>query len=32
MGFTLEVTDLAQLARVLGLIAQVPGVTSARRK
>jgi GTP pyrophosphokinase len=32
MVFTLEVTDLAQLARVLGLIAQVPGVVSARRK
>jgi GTP pyrophosphokinase len=32
MVFTLEVTDLAQLARVLGLIGQVPGVLTARRR
>jgi GTP pyrophosphokinase len=32
MGFTIEVTDTAQLKRVLGLLAQVPGVVSARRR
>ena len=32
MGFTIEVSDTAQLARVLGLLAQVPGVVSARRR
>jgi GTP pyrophosphokinase len=32
MAFTVEVTDTAQLARVLGLLAQVPGVVSARRR
>ena len=32
MGFTIEVTDVAQLARVLCLLAQVPGVVSARRR
>jgi GTP pyrophosphokinase len=32
MGFTVEVSDTAQLARVLGLLAQVPGVVSARRR
>ncbi|HEY8427647.1 MAG TPA: ACT domain-containing protein, partial [Sandaracinaceae bacterium] len=32
MSFTIEVTDGAQLARVLGLLAQVPGVVSVRRR
>jgi GTP pyrophosphokinase len=32
MAFTIEVTDGEQLARVLGLLAQVPGVVSARRR
>src|SRR5690606_28118805 len=32
MVFTVEVTDTAQLARVLGLLGQVPGVVSARRR
>jgi hypothetical protein len=32
MAFTIEGTDIGQLARVLGLLAQVPGVVSARRR
>jgi GTP pyrophosphokinase len=32
MAFTIEVADTGQLARVLGLLAQVPGVVSARRR
>jgi hypothetical protein len=32
MKFTIEVTDLPQLERVLGLLERVPGVTGARRR
>jgi (p)ppGpp synthase/HD superfamily hydrolase len=32
MRFTLEVSDLAQLARVLGLVREVRGVVSAARR
>ncbi len=32
MAFTVEVADTTQLARVLGMLAQVPGVISARRR
>jgi GTP pyrophosphokinase len=32
MQFTVEITDLAQLERVLGLLRQVPGVVTAARR
>ncbi|MFT3717691.1 MAG: bifunctional (p)ppGpp synthetase/guanosine-3',5'-bis(diphosphate) 3'-pyrophosphohydrolase [Pseudorhodoferax sp.] len=32
MTFTVEVSDAARLARVLGVVAEVPGVRSARRR
>jgi (p)ppGpp synthase/HD superfamily hydrolase len=32
MTFTVEVTDATRLGRVLALVAEVPGVVSARRR
>ena len=31
-SFTVEIGDAARLARVLGVVAEVPGVRSARRR